>query len=98
MDFVERSTPTENLRKIFEILEKTYSLTEGEDFFFDPTLARGLDYYTGVIFELKPNGRPEDQTIGAGGRYDDLVGMFAGRTIPAVGFSFGVDRTVELVP
>ena len=98
LDFVERSTPTENLRKIFEILEKTYSLTEGEDFFFDPTLARGLDYYTGVIFELKPNGRPEDQTIGAGGRYDDLVGMFAGRTIPAVGFSFGVDRTVELVP
>ena len=98
LDFVERSTPTEDLRKIFEILEKTYSLTEGEDFFFDPTLARGLDYYTGVIFELKPNGRPEDQTIGAGGRYDDLVGMFAGRTIPAVGFSFGVDRTVELVP
>jgi len=98
LDFVERSTPTEDLRKIFEILEKTYTLTESEDFFFDPTLARGLDYYTGSIFELKPNGKPEDQSIGGGGRYDNLIGMFAGRTIPAVGFSFGIDRIVELLP
>ena len=96
LDFVEKTKPTEDLRKIFEILEKTYSLTEGEDFFFDPTLARGLDYYTGAIFELKPNGRPEDQTIGAGGRYDNLIGMFAGKDIPAVGFSFGIDRITEL--
>ena len=97
LDFVERSTPTEDLRKVFEILEKTYSLTEGKDFFFDPTLARGLDYYTGAIFELKPNGKPEEQTIGGGGRYDNLIGMFAGREIPAVGFSFGLDRLVELI-
>jgi histidyl-tRNA synthetase len=97
LDFVERSTPTEDLRKIFEILDKIYSLAEGKDFFFDPTLARGLDYYTGAIFELKPNGRPEDQTIGGGGRYDNLIGMFAGRKIPAVGFSFGLDRLIELV-
>lgn len=97
LDFVERSTPTEDLREIFEILEKTYSLAEGKDFFFDPTLARGLDYYTGVIFELKPNGKPEDQTIGGGGRYDNLIGMFAGKNIPAVGFSFGIDRITEII-
>ena len=98
LDFVERSTPTEDLRKIFEILQQTYSLAEGKDFFFDPTLARGLDYYTGAIFELKPTGKPEELTIGGGGRYDNLIGMFAGRTIPAVGFSFGVDRLTELIP
>lgn len=97
LDFVESSTPTDDLRKIFEILEKTYSLAEGRDFFFDPTLARGLDYYTGAIFELKPNGKPEEQTIGGGGRYDNLIGMFAGKKIPAVGFSFGIDRITEII-
>ncbi len=97
LDFIEKIKPTEDLRKIFEILERTYSLTEGKDFFFDPTLARGLDYYTGVIFELKPTGKPEELTIGGGGRYDNLIGMFAGRSIPAVGFSFGVDRLVEVI-
>ncbi len=98
LEFVGNLKPTEGLRKIFEILEKTYSLTEGKDFFFDPTLARGLDYYTGAIFELKPYGKAEEQTIGGGGRYDNLIGMFAGRQIPAVGFSFGVDRLIEFVP
>ncbi|MEK7112431.1 MAG: ATP phosphoribosyltransferase regulatory subunit [Patescibacteria group bacterium] len=97
LEFIDKTKPTEDLRKIFEILEKTYSLAEGKDFFFDPTLARGLDYYTGVIFELKPTGKPEELTIGGGGRYDNLIGMFAGREIPAVGFSFGLDRIVEIV-
>ena len=96
LDFVGNLKPTEDLRKIFEILQQTYSLTEGEDFFFDPTLARGLDYYTGAIFELKPTGKPEELTIGGGGRYDNLIGMFAGKDIPAVGFSFGIDRITEL--
>lgn len=98
LEIIDRLKPTENLQKIFEILKKKYSLTEGADFFFDPTLARGLDYYTGVVLELKPTGLPEEQSIGGGGRYDNLIGMFAGQSIPAVGFSFGVDRLVELVP
>ena len=97
LEFVEKTKPTENLKKIFAILEKTYSLAEGKDFFFEPTLARGLDYYTGIIFELKPTGKPEELTIGGGGRYDNLIGMFAGRQIPAVGFSFGLDRLIEFV-
>ena len=98
LDFIEKVKPTGDLRNIFQILESKFGLKEGVDFFFDPTLARGLDYYTGSIFELKPNGKPEDQSIGGGGRYDNLIGMFAGRTIPAVGFSFGIDRIVELLP
>jgi len=95
--FVENLRPTGTLKKLFEVLGTKYNLKEGKDFFFDPTLARGLDYYTGAIFELKPNGKPEDQTIGGGGRYDNLIGMFAGKDIPAVGFAFGIDRTVELI-
>ena len=97
LDFVESTKPTENLKKIFDILETKYGLEEGSDFFFDPTLARGLDYYTSTIMELKPNGKPEEMSIGGGGRYDNLIGMFAGKDIPAVGFSFGIDRLIELI-
>lgn len=97
LDFVEKTKPTENLKKIFTILETKYGLKEEVDFFFDATLARGLDYYTGVIMELKPSGRPQEMSIGGGGRYDKLIGMFASRSIPAVGFSFGLDRLTEII-
>ena len=70
---------------------------ENVDFAFNPFLARGLDYYTSTVFELKLN-KTEKLTIGAGGRYDNLIGMFAGRDIPAVGFSFGIDRIIDLLP
>lgn len=97
LDFVENTTLTQNLKDIFSILESEYNLKEGKDFFFDPTLARGLDYYTSTIFELKPTGKPEELSAGGGGRYDNLIGMFAGQPIPAVGFSFGIDRLTELI-
>lgn len=97
IDDIFKRQPTENLKIIFELLGKNYQLIESKDFFFDPTLARGLDYYTGSIFELKPNGKPQDLSIGGGGRYDNLIGMFAGKQIPAVGFSFGIDRITELL-
>ena len=97
LEFIEKSNPTQNLKDVFEILTKKYGLTEGKDFLFDATLARGLDYYTGIIFEMKLNGKPEELTIGGGGRYDNLIGMFAGRDIPAVGFSFGIDRIIDLI-
>lgn len=98
LDVVDNLKPTEDLKTIFGILKEKYSLSEGQDFFFDPTLARGLDYYTGVVLELKPNGKPQDQSAGGGGRYDNLIWMFAGKPIPAVGFSFGIDRLVDLIP
>lgn len=97
LDFIEKTKPTEDIKEAFEILKTRYKLVEGKDFIFDPTLARGLDYYTGIIFEMKLNGRPEELTIGGGGRYDNLIGMFAGRKIPAVGFSFGIDRIIDLL-
>jgi histidyl-tRNA synthetase len=61
---------------------------------FDPTLARGLDYYTGTIIEAECPDYPTG-SLGGGGRYDGLIGMFGSRSLPAVGFSFGFDRTIE---
>ncbi|MBW8359093.1 MAG: histidine--tRNA ligase [Weeksellaceae bacterium] len=58
---------------------------------FDITLARGLDYYTGAIFEVKANG-VEMGSIGGGGRYDNLTEVFGVKNIPGIGISFGLDR------
>jgi histidyl-tRNA synthetase len=58
---------------------------------FDITLARGLNYYTGCIFEVKAIG-VELGSIGGGGRYDDLTGLFGWKDLPGVGISFGLDR------
>jgi histidyl-tRNA synthetase len=57
----------------------------------DLTLARGLGYYTGAIFEISAGG---NVSIGGGGRYDGLVGKFQTLSIPAVGFSLGLDRVL----
>lgn len=89
--------PAPNLEQLFNILKEKYNLENGIDFKFDPTLARGLDYYTGAIFELKASQDPADLSIGAGGRYDNLIGTFAKKDIPAVGFSFGLDRLIDLL-
>lgn len=57
----------------------------------DRTLARGLDYYTGPVFEAELHGAAMG-SVGGGGRYDGLIGMFSGRDIPAVGVSLGLER------
>ncbi|PIN89748.1 histidine--tRNA ligase [Candidatus Pacearchaeota archaeon CG10_big_fil_rev_8_21_14_0_10_34_76] len=61
---------------------------------FDPFLARGLSYYTGNIFEIK--SIDSSGAIGAGGRYDNLVGKFLEKEIPAVGISFGLERLTSI--
>jgi histidyl-tRNA synthetase len=94
---LDKKRKTENFNKVREILESKYDLRFEKDFVLDNTLARGLDYYTGLVFELKPFGKPGELSIGGGGRYDNLIGTFAGREIPAVGFSFGLDRLIELI-
>ncbi|WP_294251963.1 histidine--tRNA ligase [uncultured Chryseobacterium sp.] len=58
---------------------------------FDITLARGLDYYTGAIFEVKANDAKMG-SIGGGGRYDNLTEVFGVKNIPGIGISFGLDR------
>lgn len=94
---IKSQKPTPDLEKIFSILEEDYSLKEDIDFSFDPTLARGLDYYTGTIIEAKPSKDPNSLSIGGGGRYDNLIGSFSKKDIPAVGFSFGLDRLLEIL-
>lgn len=94
---IRSQKPTENLNQIFNILKEKYSLQESVDFKFDPTLARGLDYYTASIFELKIDQELTSLSVGGGGRYDNLIGIFAKKDIPAVGFSFGLDRLLEIL-
>lgn len=63
----------------------------------DPSLARGLNYYTGIIFEAKAPETVKIGSIGGGGRYDDLTGLFGVTGIPGVGISFGVDRIYDVL-
>lgn len=63
----------------------------------DFTLARGLDYYTGSIFEVKAPDTVQMGSIGGGGRYDNLTGLFGVPNIPGVGISFGVDRIYDVM-
>ena len=67
-----------------------------KDFHIDFTLARGLNYYTGIIFEVKAEN-VQMGSIGGGGRYDDLTGLFGVPGIPGVGISFGVDRIYDVM-
>ncbi|MBP7700714.1 histidine--tRNA ligase [Candidatus Woesebacteria bacterium] len=80
-----------------EIVKNTIALgVEESAIEFRPTLARGLDYYTGMIFE---GVIPEYLvgSVGGGGRYDNLIGQLSGKDISATGFAIGFDRTVEAV-
>lgn len=62
---------------------------------FDPYLARGLSYYTGPIFEIRSDDF--SGSLGGGGRYDGLIGMFGKESVPACGFSLGVERIMVLM-
>jgi histidyl-tRNA synthetase len=67
---------------------------------FDPSLARGLDYYTGFIFEAVLTGEDQGLGIGSiagGGRYDNLLGMFSREQIPATGGSLGIERVFTIL-
>lgn len=62
---------------------------------FDPTIARGLDYYTGTVFEIFLKDKPEFGSVCSGGRYDGLVDQFSKQSLPAVGGSIGIDRLID---
>jgi len=89
---IDEAKPSDNLKKIIE-----YALELGvskETLLFRPYLARGLDYYTGSIFELLIEGY-DVGSVGGGGRYDKLIEQISGVSIPAVGIAFGFDRIIE---
>ncbi|KAJ6782071.1 hypothetical protein PWT90_03149 [Aphanocladium album] len=64
---------------------------------FDLSLARGLDYYTGLIYEVIINEPNQVGSVAAGGRYDNLVGMYGKQQVPCIGVSFGIDRIFTIL-
>ena len=79
-----------NLLQVFGIIEAAGY--KPEQITFDQTIARGLNYYTGIIYETSLKAKPEIGSVCSGGRYDNLVKDLGGPDLPAVGTSVGVDR------
>ncbi len=85
------------VRELREIFEKAERLGFAQHLKFDWTLVRGLDYYTGPIFEAQAKTESGFGSFGGGGRYDDLVGLYGGQPQGAVGLSFGAERLIGLL-
>ena len=86
-----RDSDSDRLREIYEMLkavgiEKKYVL--------DPSITRGLDYYTGIVYETFLNDVPSIGSVCSGGRYDNLAGLYMKEKVPGVGMSIGLDRLV----
>ncbi|KAJ7942692.1 Histidine--tRNA ligase [Quillaja saponaria] len=95
--FLESNGSVEALNELevlFKALDKSKCIGK---VVFDLSLARGLDYYTGVIFEAVFKGGIQVGTIAAGGRYDNLIGMFGTKQVPAVGVSLGIERVFAIM-
>lgn len=92
LEAIQIAQPSANLSEIIEAAKKL-GVPETA-LVFTPTLARGLDYYTGMIFEITLPGFSTG-SCGGGGRYDNLIEQLSGNAIPAVGVAFGFDRLVE---
>ena len=91
-DFLENEVRT-SFRDIIESVNATKS--DCFELVFDPTLVRGMSYYTGTIFEI---AMPEfGGSCGGGGRYDGMVGRFTGKDVPACGFSIGFERIILIL-
>ena len=83
---------TQRLAEAFEVVEA--SLGASAPVHFNPAIARGLDYYTGIVYETFLPSRYGVGSVMSGGRYDNLLGTMSGKEIPAVGISLGIDRLV----
>jgi len=92
--YIKEAQPDEFLKQVLDKL-KAFNIPKSA-YVFDPTLVRGCDYYTGTIFEVSVS-EPKVGAIGGGGRYDNLVATLGGPQIPAVGFSFGFERVVDVI-
>jgi histidyl-tRNA synthetase len=86
------ATGVDELRSIMKFAEAEGI---GSKIEIDPSLARGLSYYTGAIMEINVKDLPG--SLGGGGRYDNLVGMFLGENVPACGFSLGLERIIVVM-
>lgn len=94
--FSKSETGLKGIEELEFILDYASTLSGKNNLVIDLTLARGLNYYTGTIFEVKAHN-VQMGSIGGGGRYDDLTGLFGVPNIPGVGVSFGVDRIYDVL-
>ena len=96
LDKLSGTLDEEVVRNLREIIESVKATRSAEfEIIFDPTLVRGMSYYTGTIFEI---AIPEfGGSCGGGGRYDKMVGKFTGNDVPACGFSIGFERIILLL-
>ncbi len=90
-NFAEVPIGKEGVEELEFVLAQSKALGVTDQLVFNITLARGLDYYTGAIFEVKAQG-VEMGSIGGGGRYNNLTEVFGVKNIPGIGISFGLDR------
>jgi len=91
LDKIKNLKPSQRVTEILELAKKAGFENE---IVFEPTLARGLDYYTEIIMEVNIE-EYQSGSLGGGGRYNNLISLFINKQIPAVGFSFGFDRTID---
>ena len=83
-------------RTLRQIMETVGEVSDGSfKLAFDPTLVRGMGYYTGTIFEVSMEGF--GGSVAGGGRYDKMIGKFTGMDTPACGFSIGFERIVTIL-
>jgi len=94
--FTGNETGLKGVEELKYVVDNCQLSTANSQLSLDVTLARGLNYYTGTIFEVKALG-VQIGSIGGGGRYDDLTGLFGVPGIPGVGISFGVDRIYDVM-
>jgi histidyl-tRNA synthetase len=92
--YIKTAQPDDYLKSVFEKI-KLFNVPETA-YTFDPTMVRGLDYYTGPIFETYVE-EPKIGSVTGGGRYDNLVSVLGGPEISAVGTTIGLDRIVDVV-
>ncbi len=96
---LEEMVPVEAVKPIFSrikgLVEQLTVLGLGDNIEFQANIVRGLDYYTGIVFEAFPLG--SDLALGGGGRYDSLVALLGGSDTPSTGYGIGVDRTVDAI-
>ena len=94
--FADNEEALKGVKELFFVMKQTETLRPNASLVLDLTLARGLNYYTGIIIEVKAKD-VQMGSIGGGGRYDDLTGVFGLPNVSGVGISFGLDRIYEVM-
>lgn len=95
-DVLKDAMDAEQIENLAAIIDSVSEISTGKfHMVFDPTLVRGMSYYTGTIFEIQVDGFPG--SVGGGGRYDKMIGKFTGMDTPACGFSIGFERIITIL-